>query len=92
MAIENYCLPKVSYGWLPEYDNLGQAIILRPGQWLAMLPRMADRTNAHYLGCGITHLIQNQGQIDTSLNESKRAVMNNCSFLTAKLGFDFEDK
>ncbi len=85
MATEKYCLPKVSYGWLPEYNDLGQKIILRQGQWLAMLPRMADRTNAHYFSVGITHLIQNVGQIETSVDRTKRAVMHSFSFVPQAL-------
>ena len=85
MAFDTYSPPHISYGWLPEFDNSGRTITLRSNQWLAILPRMADRTNGHYLGVGITHLIQNTGQIDTSVDRSKRAVMNQADFLTKAL-------
>lgn len=85
--MERYKFPPVTYGWIPEYPELGRRIKLRPGQSLAWVGRMADIPDQIYLdGVGVTHLIQNPGlDIEASAGANQRAVIVNEEELLNKL-------
>lgn len=80
-----YLYPDISYGWLPEFLEKGYTFSLRPGQWMAQVPFMADQSAAFYNNKGIM-MMQNVGQVDTSVPFSGRAVLDSGAFLLDAMG------
>ncbi len=89
----SFSFPNFKYGFLPEYfkdDSPPQnntppsprrSFSLRPGQWVAIVPRLANVENIFYEAGGLSHLISNTGDLDTSIDVSKRAGMDSGEFV-----------
>lgn len=85
MIVDLYTPPALGYGWLPESMGAGgpltgRPVLLRPGQWLGGVPRLAAIPDEAYLQV-YTHLIQNQGADNGGLPISRQAAMPSCHFL-----------
>lgn len=85
-TLQAFPTPDLKYGWLPEYAEKNRVFSLRPGQWFCLIPRMVDTPNSKYLSSGVTHLLVNNGQMDTSIPFAQRAILDPGVFLGDALG------